>query len=517
MITIKFLVFVSLLLLQTVVHGSVGPKVVQLEQGAIEGVTTPRVISFKGIPYAQPPTGDLRWQSPQPVKPLARLFKAYSFGAKCLQPSRGNEAAAGMSEDCLTLNVWTPGLDKSSRPVMVYIHGGGFRAGSGDIPGEVFAAQGAVVVSINYRLGPLGFFAHPALADRPANPAVLDMIASLQWVQDNIAQFGGDPDNVMIFGISAGAMAVNLLMTNDRAKGLVHKAIAQSGYAGWSLPRSRTAPLPAPGQLDGAVSAEHQAQAMVATLSSKAQNAALLIGLDGRRLVNSFKGFTLPIVDGDTVAEEPGIGFIRGWQLDIPYISGGNSFEGSVMPASGISNDDYIAMLGADIEQARQLYRDDSDSIWLQRLFGDNRYLLSARVLADSMHKRSAKAWLYYTDFVAAAEDGSAQRSPGTTHGSDGYFLFQGHEHSDNSVRKLSRELQQYWLAFALHGDPNVKGLSPWPSYARDSDNWLVFSQHSEARSGILADKLDFLESRYRRRVAPALHPRCTRAAPALK
>ena len=186
------------------------------QAGVFQGVLKNGVYAFRGIPYAEAPVGPRRWQPPKPSTQDSGIRGATDFGPVC--PQVGTEEP--MQEDCLSLNVWTPGLDDGARPVMVWIHGGGFRAGSGNVPGELFATQGVAFVSINYRLGPLGFFAHPALGGKAANFGLLDMVLALEWVRDNIAAFGGDPGKVTIFGLSAGGMAVSLLLASDAAEGL---------------------------------------------------------------------------------------------------------------------------------------------------------------------------------------------------------------------------------------------------------------------------------------------------------
>jgi para-nitrobenzyl esterase len=481
-----------------------GQSVVRAPAGSIQGLESGGVHSFRGIPYATAPVGALRWQAPHPLAKGEGTVDAREFGKACLQSVRPGIAATDMSEDCLMLNVWTPALAGEKRPVMVWIHGGGFRGGSGDIPGETFANLGTVLVSFNYRLGPLGFFAHESLPGHPANVGVLDMVAALEWVQANIQSFGGDPENVTIFGLSAGGMAVNLLMINAKAGGLFHKAIAQSGYGTWPLARSSTAPLPAPSGLymGSAEQAQISSMELVARVDSLEQSKERLYQLDGAALVNALTGFQLPIVDGESVLEEPGILFMRGAQHNVPYMSGGNSFEGSVMPMSGISSQDYVRAIGPDIERARQLYARDEGELWLQRMFGDNRYLLSARVLAENMSRVSSKAWLYYTDYVADKENVG---SPGTTHGSDGYFVFAGHLDKNPSTRALSKRMQTYWVNFSRTGNPNGEGLLHWPAYTRSTDQWLVFSRTDSVQSAVIAEKLDFLESVYLRRVSSGL------------
>jgi para-nitrobenzyl esterase len=218
---------------------------VRVDTGQLQGVVEDSVVSYKGIPFAAPPVGELRWRPPQPLKPWTGVRQAAEFGANCMQGRFGPQqttatnAPPAPSEDCLFLNIWRPASAAAGArlPVMVWIHGGGFVGGSGSSPGTSgvqFAKQGVVLVSINYRLGRFGFFAFPALGrDRPeetkGNYAYMDQIAALEWIKRNIAAFGGDPNNVTIFGFSAGGVSVHSLLASPMARGLFHKAIAQSG------------------------------------------------------------------------------------------------------------------------------------------------------------------------------------------------------------------------------------------------------------------------------------------------
>ncbi len=472
--------------------------------GAINGIEENRVLAFKGIRYAEPPTASQRWQAPRAVGKSRKPIEAKNFGPACLQPTSTQAPAGPTSEDCLFLNVWTPDVDRSKlRPVMVWIHGGGFRTGSGNIPGDVLASQDVVVVSMNYRLGPLGFMAHPALRNKVANVGLLDMVAALDWVKNNIQSFGGNPHNVTIFGISAGGQAVNLLMVSPLATGRFHKAIAQSGYAGWALPRTASAPSPAPKGADmgAAESAEVIAAALVAKVDNGRQSSRMLARLDGQALIDAVQGFQLPIVDGTSLPEEPGILFTQGRQAPVPFMTGGNSFEGSVMPGSGISAESFKHMLGSDFPGLQGAYADDfavSPEQGIARIFGDNRYLLSARMLASAMAKVKKESWLYY---IALTPEQRPADLPGTPHGYDFVLLFGSDPNAKAPAKDLGVRMQQYWLSFARKGRPEAPGLAPWPAYLQETDRWMVFGLHDGEQSGVLKAKLELLTRRYEARV----------------
>ena len=477
-------------------------EIVVAPQGAYEGIVEEGVHAFRGISYAMAPTGDRRWRPPQAVPKHEGVRKALDFGPPCPQ-ARG---AGRTDEDCLTLNVWAPAADGSARPVMVWVHGGGFIAGSGNVPGELFAAQGVVFISINYRLGPLGFFGHPALESLVANFALLDMVMALEWVRDNISAFGGDPGRVTVFGVSAGGMAVSMLLANDAARGLFHGAIAQSGYGTWALPRTRNAPKPAPlGMgLNPARSAESLARELIERVSPDAATADELRALDAVTLTGAVEGFYLPVVDGVTLLEEPGILFLAGRQHDVPVMTGGNSFEGIIMPISGISVEAYERIWGVDYPAARALYRDDFDKspeIGVKRMFGDNRYLLAARTLALGMARKNSPAWLYFLDVPVA---GPPNDSPGAPHGYDRVLLFTRADMPDSWQPALARRLLGYWLDFARTGNPNNGTRLHWPEYRKEDGRWLVFGIEDEVRRGIARKQLDFIEARYRQRIQSA-------------
>lgn len=469
-------------------------------QGLLVGMDEQNSLVFKGIRYAEPPTKERRWAPPEPAAAHEGVQPVVELGAACPQARIDHPT----SEDCLFLNIWTPAVDAGKRPVMVWIHGGGFRAGSGNINGHVFADRGAVVVSINYRLGPLGYFAHPELPANQANFGLLDMIAALEWVQANIANFGGDPDNVTIFGVSAGGMAVNMLMAAPRAKGLFHKAIAQSGYSTWPLPRTRNATNK--GVLDWhqqpVPSAEDVSAELVSKVHSGATDLQTLRSLPADDLVGALEGFQLPIVDGDLLPDEPAV-VLSQRKPDVPLITGGNSHEGTVIANSGLGLADVKHMLAEFETEVRKLYADDfarsDDTAW-GRVFGDNRYLLSAHMLASRPASQHGPVWLYFVDFVPEAY---ADEWLGTPHGMDAFFLFQGEQSKDPAVVNLASRMANYWFNFARTGDPNgdgtVSGLRQWPQYHPDK-TWLVFSDEDGVKKDVLGEKLQFLAERYRAR-----------------
>ncbi len=486
----NWLVIISVLLVLAG-EGALGAgPVVMTSSGELHGVRESGRMVFKGIPYAMPPTGRYRWHAPRAVK--SGLIAATDYGAPCVQPQ-----IVHSSEDCLFLNVWTNGLDDQARPVMVWIHGGGFRAGSGNIDGHAFADRDVVVVSLNYRLGPLGFFAHPEL-DGTANFGLLDMIAALEWVQSNVAAFGGDADNVTIFGVSAGGQAVNLLMASPLARGLFHRAIAQSGYGTWPLPRRKGAqgrwlkgwggrPVP---------KAEEVSRDITRLFSPQNDRLVALRNLDAAKLAGALSGFQLPIVDGISLPDEPAVVFMAGNQAPVPYMTGGNSWEGSIAAYAGASPE-----LAEEFSYARKqveaLYAKDPPERMWHRVFGDMRYVLSAHFLGQTMEGAGGVAWTYFVDFVPAAY---SEQWPGTPHGAETQFLFSGEDAADPVLQALATRMQDYWVSFARSGDPNGDGRRQWPATQAGAPAWLVFSDQDSVQAAPLGAKLSFLTEHYIRR-----------------
>lgn len=482
---------------------------VKTSEGSYQGISAKEAgganLVFKGLPYAQAPVGELRWQPPLQPQPHTGVKRARTLANACPQASSNQT----MSEDCLYLNVWSPGLNDANRPVMVWIHGGGFRAGSGDVDGHVFADKGAVVVSINYRLGPLGFFSHPELSTGEANFGLLDMVAALRWVQSNISAFGGDANNVTIFGVSAGGMAVNLLMASPHAKGLFHRAIAQSGYGTWPLPHSRDAKVAVPTDWHNRAMPSAEAVSAELIASIKKGEPALIESepmladlrkIDAQTLVGALKSFQLPIVDGLTLPAEPAVVFAQGKQHDVAYLTGGNSHEGTIIRGAGMSLAEVGAIYTQSESTVHKLYASDfsrsADTAW-QRLFGDQRYLLSAYEMANAVAAQGKPTWLYLVDFVPEAY---RDQWIGTPHGMDAFYLWQGGKSDDPEVQALAQRMTSYWFNFARTGTPNGEKVARWPTYNAKDAHWLVFSNTDAVRQHVLADKLAFLSKKYRHR-----------------
>ncbi len=424
------------------------------------GLVSAESAVYKAIPYAQAPVGEKRWAVVEDV-----VWDGVSYGnefsASCPQPRYGLGASDEQSEDCLFLNVWTP--DTAGKlPVTVWIHGGGFRAGSGNIPGELIAQEGVVVVSFNYRLGALGFMSHPALDSKVANYGVLDMVSALRWVNRHIESLGGDPENVTIFGVSAGAMAVNLLMVNDDAQGLFHKAIAQSSYTTWPLWYTEDT-YQNQRYWDGSPvkRAEDEASKLLEAVGLSEPSRQSLEGLDAQALVKAQQRFQIPIVDGTSIKAEPARLFMSETyqpKLDA-YIVGANSYEGSVLPGTGISLSDFTSWMSNHLDQAKTVYAVDYNykpDIAYQRLFGDLAYPTSASLTIKAMTHRGIPTYAYIHDQPLAKDE---EYILGAPHGSEtGVMLgmyFKSTGESGENMRRM-------WANFAKTGRP-ASGV--WPTW----------------------------------------------------
>lgn len=461
---------------------------------------------FKGIPYAAPPVGSLRWRPPQPVAPWSGVRDATEFAPDCLQTNAVESvppADGAQSEDCLYLNIWAPAQDAAARrPVMVWIHGGGFIIGSGSearTDGASFARSGVVLVAINYRLGPLGFLAHPALsAESPHNASgnygILDQIAALQWVQDNIEAFGGDPDNVTIFGESAGAMSVCYLNTTPLAEGLFKRSIAQSGGC--------LAPHPTLTSAEGVVFDDapilHQVKgsgyqvgtqlaAALGVTEEGPQALAALRALDAAELIATLARKQATIywrsvfVDGYVFPDQMYRLFDAGPGRTRDVLIGFNAEEGgNLWAAQPEVTADAWRDLVADkrpglADRFLSAYARDADQstrFAIQNFNADYMFGWDVRSWARQSAARGNAAYVYV--FEHAAPLPGTGRSLGAVHGSDVEYVF-GNPSTlwDDDDLAVSRLMQAYWVNFARTGNPNGPGLPPWPAYAHPEEPFL--------------------------------------------
>jgi para-nitrobenzyl esterase len=464
---------------------------VRTDAGTVEGTASAdgKVQVFKGIPYAAPPVGPLRWKEPQPVVHWDGARKATEFGARCMQGNVFGDMAfrdSGPSEDCLYLNVWTPKADAGAKlPVMVWIYGGGFQAGAtseGRQDGENLAHKGVVVVSMNYRLGIFGFFSHPELTSESphhasGNYGLLDQAAALQWVHNNIAAFGGDPANVTIFGESAGSFSVCAQMASPLSKNLMAKAIGESGAF-----FSRT--LVTKSLSDSEKAGSDFAQENNATTLEQLRAIPAQQLLDAAMKKGS--GFRFgPNVDGYFFPESPGEIYAKGEQAHVPLLAGWNHDEGNyhmIFAADPATKENYAKKIS-------DTYKDKSDQI-LKAFPGDSdeQAKASANLLATAnfigystwkwlqMQIKLGDVPVYRYEFDEAPpitpSGPMAADGPKAYHSAEIEYVF-GDLDSKKvdgkpvawtaDDRKLSEQMSSYWTNFAKKGDPNGSGLPKWP------------------------------------------------------
>jgi para-nitrobenzyl esterase len=474
-----------------------GP-VVKTQYGELRGFYQDGLHVFKGIPYAVPPAGDLRWLPPQPVKPWKGIIEARDFGPIAPQSTRiinftqENPIDEPQSESCLSLNIWTPALDRSKRPVMVWIHGGAFSRGSSSSPtysGVVLAKRGdVVVVTINYRLGPLGFLLLDTLTQSgiPAsgNEGVLDQIAALQWVQNNIGSFGGDPDNVTVFGESAGAMSIGCLLAMPLASGLFHKAILESGSNTVKFPDEAV-------QLSGKyleiVGVDPKDVKALKSLSVEQLIAAQNKLAAALRIQGSILE---PVVDGKILPEMPIEAVRHGSAKTISVLVGTNLEEAKFMAAMNpvkqkIDEAGLIKRwqeaLPADlvpdlVEGCRramakngQMIGPDELAIALQT---DRQFRIPAVRLVEGQSRNNQKVYNYIFTWK------SPRAELGACHALEVGFVFGNLNPKFNGsgpkAQDLARKIQDAWIAFARTGDPTCESLGEWPQYGTERQTMML-------------------------------------------
>ena len=479
------------------------------------------VLVFRGIPYAAPPVGDLRWQPPAAPAAWDGARDATSFGPACWQrltpaTSVYTRGDLDRSEDCLYLNVWTAAATAGeARPVMVWFHGGGHTGGWGSaqiFDGANLAKKGVVLVTINYRLGPFGFMAHPALSAESAhgasgNQGLLDKVAALEWVRDHIANFGGDPGNVTIFGQSAGSWSVCYLQASPLASGLFHRAI---GHSGGCFGRER------PG-LEGAHAAAVEAAGALGVEGDDAEALAALRALDAETILES--GLNAgAIVDGHFMPRPAAAIFAAAEHNDVPVVVGALANEGSTLYATmpERSTDELAALLDEQYGDAaaavRDLYEEEiarSTKWGAQMIQADRSFVWEMRTWARAIEAGGNDAYLYffshappvfrlYTPEAAAIEMPDGPDGYGAYHSGDLAYAFAntgavGVGWSDWD-HQLSDALSDYWVNFARTGDPNGDGLATWPRYRAVDDEWLEFGDRIAATREVRRAKLDLFD-----------------------
>jgi para-nitrobenzyl esterase len=492
---------------------------VQIDTGSIKGFEKDGIRTYLGIPYAAPPVGDLRWRPPQPAASWEGVRECKEYGPACpqvrLPRKMGGVGLEKMSEDCLYLNVWSPAKDPSDLlPVMVWIHGGAFQLGAGSLPhydGQHLAGKGAVIVTINYRLGPLGFLSHPLLSQESpqgssGNYGLLDQIEALKWVQRNISAFGGDPGRVTIFGESAGAISVLEQMVSPLSEGLFQGAISESGlFLDQGLLMYASRPLQQAEQIGEEYASElgcADAPDVLAALRAKSPEELHKIKdiIQPGGLFETQPRF-VPVVDGWVLPDEPATLWSQGKQHDVPLLVGSNQSEGNLFAAHNRKikemtvqeyQDDIRQYFGAYGDQVLALFPVSQASDikpTMSEVFTLFDFTAPSRFAATEIHTMNSKAYLYRFSRVRPGD------KLGACHGAELAYVFGTfkdfpdkpltiedlpslivHEaaieleyvsesHPDSTDYALSDAMMQYWVNFATSGDPNGEGLAEWPAY----------------------------------------------------
>jgi para-nitrobenzyl esterase len=466
---------------------------VRLEAGILQGThfgSQQNEVAFLGVPYAAPPVGDLRWKPPQPLRPWSGRRKATDFGAVCPQLPAGWLPYIGGNEDCLYLNVWTTHFSASAKlPVMVYFHGGSNTAGYSQMTplGPALSRLGVVVVNANYRLGPLGFFAHPALSAESAhhssgNYGLLDQLQALKWVHENVIRFGGDPSRVTVMGQSAGAVDICLLMSSPMAAGLFQRAILESGDCQGVFNKDIRMPVP----YNSISGSGEQAGKRLANDLGVTDGPDALQKLRRIAADDILKAWSRDrqvhfdaIVDGWLIPEQPAKIFAEGREIHVSVLVGSNTNEATVFGHGGPKTvAEYKAYLRADSgKYAEQEFEIESAAAdadvparYLQ-LQADS-FAYGAYSLAQATTRVGQKGYLYEFSY---AETGK-RASLGAYHGEELTFLsdsFPSDWERGRDDEKLGHAIRTYWTQFAKTGDPNAPGLPHWPAYDAREDRHL--------------------------------------------
>jgi para-nitrobenzyl esterase len=488
------------------------PAPVKVAGGLLQGKSEDGLIVYRGIPFAAPPVGDLRWRAPQPAAKWDGVKQASDFAPG---PIQGGNPPSGKSEDCLYLNVWTPAKSANDKiPVLVWIYGGGFGAGATsekNYSGENLAKKGVVLVSIAYRVGQMGFFVHSELSKESPNNVsgnygLLDMISGLQWIKQNIAAFGGDPNKVTIFGESAGGIAVSMLCASPLAKGLFQGAISQSG-GNFGPPRPTTFPGENQKRL---ADAERDGEAYLK--SAGVSSVAELRKLPADKLP-AVRGMSWPIIDGYVIPDDQYKLYSAGRFNDTPILVGYNSDEGASFSPPRTPE--------AYIEGVKSRYGSYAESLIKAYPAGTTTVPKTARDLArdaafgwqtwiwarlqSKMGK--SKAFYYYFDQHPEYPADSPQADRGSPHGQDVAYVFQHLNASNPQVTKTDLEISEsmatYWTNFAKTGDPSGKGVPVWPAFSDANPLVMYFNQTPHTGPVPSAESLKSLDEYFAWRRTP--------------
>ena len=501
---------------------------VAIVSGTLLGKTVPgtNVRAFLGIPFAAPPVGKLRWQPPQPVQPWQGVRKAVAFGPRCMQRRVYSDMVfrdKGPSEDCLYLNVWTPAHSAAQRlPVMFWIYGGGFKAGSTSEPrqeGMNLAKKGVVVVSCNYRLGIFGFFSYPGLTKESpyhasGNYGLMDQIAALRWVEQNISAFGGDPNNVTIFGESAGSSSVSALMASPLANGLFQKAIGESGAEFGAGPHLST--------LQPLARTEAAGQKFAESIGAMSL-AALRAIPAGKLLKEAAKGRFRPNVDGYFLPQDENTIFAEGRQSHVPLLAGwnkdesmGNVYSKKTPPTPKNLVKDIRKHFGPEADQAMKFYPHATATEARQStetLASDFAAVYKTWKWLEMANKTGGSPVYRYLftrtppEPLSNTDDGVPLVKLGARHSAEIPYVFGVLTWKEIPWQpvdfKISDAMMTYWSDFAKTGNPNGDGLPHWPRYTPHDRQLMVLGPHIHARPSTDEKRLEFIDSfiaRYRQK-----------------
>ena len=485
----------------------------KVAQGEISGVEHEGAALYKRIPYAEPPVGNLRWKAPVPKKSWDGVYESYEWGNRPPQPIDPNQGGAGlpMSEDCLYLSVTTPASSPSDRlPVFVMIHGGAFLTGSYTGTQESFVKEGIIYVSIEYRLGALGFLCHPELNKESepgisGNYGILDQILALQWIHDNIAAFGGDPEKVTIAGESAGGISVSILCGSPLCKGLFRGAISESGSSFWPVAESRNGNT----GLCSVNAASAEGEAFQRHLGKK--SIKQMRSLDFKTIVDSTRMETFwPVVDGYVITDDQYKLYEKGAYNDVNVLIGFNSDEGSMF-SWPMPIDAYRARIqsiyGDWAPGIEKLYpvKEASDVRYaLADIFRDGSFAWGTYAWGNLQSRTGkGKVYMYYFD---QDSENTILRSPrgGASHVAEMPFIygydFGGKSRMTPTEQHMEQIMSRYWINFTKTGSPNADGLPYWTEYKQGESTVMIM------RNGFTLDKMpnqeemDFFEEFFRSR-----------------